>query len=177
VYDEFIAEERLKEFNNEISFLITNFCFKSMPPYLFKKKYFYEFIPSEACKGTVLCKIKQNIETIYFIKEGEIELKLDISLLELRKLTLQLIEKTRYEVHGADQILKNTSSKLILNLVQNDYFMAEASKKRSFKICIFGSTEMIGFEAFFYNIPSFYRALVVSEKAKFFRVESRVNIF
>ena len=175
VYDEFIADERMKEFNSEISFLISNFCFKSIPPYIFKKKYFFDFIPTETCKGTVLCKIKQSIETIYFIKEGEIELRLDISLIELRKLTLLLIEKTRFDIHGADQILKNSSSISILNKVQNDYFIAEATKKRSFKICIFGSTEMIGFEPYFYNIPCFYRAVVVSEKAKFFRVESKVN--
>ena len=93
-----------------MSFLIINFCFKSIPPYLFKKKYFFDFIPFEGTKGTILCNNRENVDTIKFIKDGEIELKLEISLFELKNLIFFLIEKTNFNFDPNEISIKVLSS-------------------------------------------------------------------
>jgi hypothetical protein len=113
IYDDYVAEERVKEFNTEISFLIINFCFKSIPNYVFRKKFFFEFVPVDLSKGTVLCNTKEIINSIYFIKEGEVELKLEISLKDMRALTLLLMEKTDFQFKLQDPILKLLPSILL----------------------------------------------------------------
>lgn len=77
----------------EIDFLVSNFFFRNISLSNFKTKYFYNFLRLELLKGTSLFKEKETCQKLYFIKEGEVELKLELSTIELMKLINHLILK------------------------------------------------------------------------------------
>jgi len=159
--------EKQKVINLEINFLIENFFFRSITPFFFKKKYFYDFIFHELPKHSKLIKEQEPCDSIYFVKEGEIELKIELTLLELSYLITDLISKTElskefkdYEDFSATKIKK---------------CFEKINKKRVFKICILGTKEIIGLELFYFKIPTFYSATIISDKAKLYKIENIVN--
>jgi hypothetical protein len=77
----------------EVDFLISNFFFRNISLSNFRTKYFYNFLRVELLKGTPLFKEKEPCQKLYFIKEGEVELKLELSTIELIKLINHLVVK------------------------------------------------------------------------------------
>ncbi len=58
---------------------------------------------------------------------------------------------------------------IVNSLDMND----QANKRKTFKIGIYGCKEIIGLECLFYNIPLVYDAVVVSEKAIMYKIDSK----
>ena len=61
-----------------------------------------------------------------------------------------------------------------LKLVNLNHLKEIVKKKKNFKIVIFGSKEILGLECLVYNLPIFYQAIVVSDKAKIYKIDSKV---
>lgn len=95
LYHDYISNEKHKTILKEIDFLSSNFFFKSIPIGAFKKKYFYDFVAIEMNKGQYLYNEKDQPDLIYFIKEGEVELRITSSLYELSKKVETLIDSTK----------------------------------------------------------------------------------
>jgi hypothetical protein len=95
LYHDYISNEKHKTILKEIDFLSVNFFFKSIPIGVFKKKYFYDFVAIDLGKNNILYNEKDLAETIYFIKEGEIEIRIVSNLLELSKKLEGLVESTK----------------------------------------------------------------------------------
>lgn len=139
--------EKKKFLNKEIDFLVDNFFFKSFKPFFYKKRYFYDFVFHKFEKGKYLSKLNEKCENLYFIKEGEVELKIEISLLSLSILISELLEKTGFTKDFDDY------EDLPIKRIQKS--LEKIHKKRLFKICIYGTREIIGVESFFFQIPFF----------------------
>ena len=95
IYTNFLASEKYKSMLKEIDFLLTNFFFKNISVNSFKKKYFFDFLRIEVSKGKYIYKEKDKAENIYFIKEGEIELKIMSNLKDFSKKIDDLAEKIK----------------------------------------------------------------------------------
>jgi len=93
-YEQYLLNERLKAKIKEEKFLIENFFFKYIRPSIFDNKYFNQFIYKEFTSGQILFNTNDEIDYIYFIKEGEIELLMNNSIVQISKLLLDLTHKT-----------------------------------------------------------------------------------
>ena len=94
LYQDYISNEKQKSILKELNFLSKNFFFKTIPISVFKKKYFYDFVPLYLEKGKVIYDEKDKADCVYFVKEGEIELRIVSNLLELSKKIENLVLKT-----------------------------------------------------------------------------------
>lgn len=67
-------------------YLIDNFYFQSVKAAVFKKKYFEDFEKFEITKGEILIKEGDCPDSLYFIREGELEISINQTLLQLNQL-------------------------------------------------------------------------------------------
>ena len=95
IYNEFVLAEKQKSLTTELDFLTNNFFFDNIPIATFRSRYFYNFVKIEFSRGKILFKEKEFCEKLFFIKEGEIELKLESSLVDLIKLINNTILNTK----------------------------------------------------------------------------------
>ena len=64
----------------------------------FRKKYFSDFTLHEYFRGDAIFEDKVKIEYLYFIKEGEVELTLNINLFELTNLIKSFSELFKHDI-------------------------------------------------------------------------------
>jgi hypothetical protein len=76
-------------------FLVENFFFKKMNYKFFEKKYFPHFIYEEYHRGSIILNENENNKYIYFLKDGDIELTINKSLLDIHNLVKTLIESAK----------------------------------------------------------------------------------
>lgn len=85
--------ENQKFKSKEIAFLLDNFTFKTVSEKLFKKNLFPDFIRNSYPKYSYIYKQNQEIDYIYFIREGEVELSMELNLIQLNDLIVFLVSK------------------------------------------------------------------------------------
>jgi len=97
VYQEYILVEKEKLKNKEVHFLMDNFFFKNVKYKAFSYKYFFNFRFDEYPRDTILFRENDHIDCLYFIKEGEVEMTVNKSILDLQKLTksFTMLDKTK----------------------------------------------------------------------------------
>ena len=106
-------------------FLNKNFFFNRLKPTIFKKKVFYDFVQMEFQKGKTITNEKESLQHLFFIKEGEIELTAEISLVELNRLIYTLVFETRC-FPDPENFLDSE-----IEVMTND---SQVTKKRNFRV-------------------------------------------
>ena len=96
----------------QIKFLIDCFFYNVLSVSTFQKKYFSNFTFHEFQKYQLLYSDNENVDYVYFIIEGEIELSLNKNMFELHILIKELINKSgnltkfeNYEMKNGNMIL------------------------------------------------------------------------
>ena len=195
-YANIIAPRRKIEKYNEIMFLYKNFFFKNLNVYAFEKKYFHLFPPREFVKGDTI--YYQNIipNHLYFIKTGQIQLEIKVSIFELQYLIEQLFErmiknkyyKDIYREKGANYLIDLETYKKIKSLIKEPFleklrdknarFLAELNKRTSNKLTIITERELLGIEEIFLGIGNLTTGKVISDKVNCYELsEKQLNIF
>ena len=143
----------------KLCFCIKIFFFKNLNVYAFEKKYFHLFPPREFVKGDTI--YYQNIipNHLYFIKTGQIQLEIKVSIFELQYLIEQLFErmiknkyyKDIYREKGANYLIDLETYKKIKSLIKEPFleklrdknarFLAELNKRTSNKLTIITERE------------------------------------
>ena len=108
--------EKQKIIMIEVGFLTENFFYKTINPFIFQKKYFSEFLLCESIKGNCLFQENKVCDFLYFIKEGEIELKIEANLIELNQLIKTLVIKSNITT---DYVFTDETSNLKINFLKN----------------------------------------------------------
>lgn len=158
VYTEYLSSEKQKMINREVVFLLDNNLFKEIHSKNFERKYFQLFISEEYSRNTLLFKENQAVEYIYFIKEGEIELSMNKSLIEIHGFTNQLSYLTKFNYPSYS--LKS-EPKSVMN---------ELSKIRLLKLFIYGAKEIMGIQEVFYGINHLKQAKAFSDKVRVYKI-------
>lgn len=164
IYFDFLTEERLKLNNREILFLHENFFFNPIKKSVFETRYFKELIVEEFPRGCEIFRENSEVNEIFIIKDGSIELTIRKNLLDLHNLAKNL--------SALDESVKNFTKKFNefeLSSQPRNY-IEKLIKKSNFLIFKFCSKEIMGIEDYFYNVNHSYTATVVSKKAKVYRL-------
>ena len=160
----FFAEKKLA-MQNKIHFLNTRFFFKNINLKRFSKKYFNLFVFENYLHGQILFKENEDLNYVYFIEDGTVELSSTKTMLEIEIFLKGLEEK--FLLRGEENCLKYKSIKS-RTIDLEDYL----NKTQKFKILIIGKNESLGIESFFYGIPYFATAKVISQRAKIFKIRA-----
>ena len=158
----FYAEKKLV-LENKINFLHSKFFFNKITLKRFEKKYFNSFILESYKNGTIIYNENDPINYVYFIEEGTIELSSSKTMLQIEIFLQGLQKKVSLKEEPKVNTYKNISSTV-------EDLQAYLNKTQKNKLLIVGKNEIIGLESFYYNIPYFTTAKVISLRAKLFKI-------
>jgi CRP-like cAMP-binding protein len=160
VYKEYISIEQQKIINKEILFFLDNFFFQTIANKLFEKKYFPMFLLNECRRGETLFKEGEEVNYLYFIREGEVELILNKSVLEIHKLSKYMKEISFQKDDDSEYVLQNEPKN----------YQKELNEKKKVKLFIYSWKEVLGMEEFYFGLNRLYQCKVVSDKAKIYKI-------
>lgn len=183
IYTDFIQVESKKISKKNSMFLIDNFFFKGISKMMFETR-FYPFFNKEFYpKGTVLFRENDEIEKIYFLKEGEVEISTYKTFLELNsyykeniKILVDKISKTKniyltneeiselYELASLEVENNKYGLKFKLNSKTNPVMQLPELKKDkiNFKMSILGNNEVLGIEEIYMKKKKWDNSAIVS---------------
>lgn len=138
IYKEYVHAEKAKIRTKEISYLVDQFFFKSVTKFKFERKYYSMFQVVELYKDHVLYpfdknyleirdekrfdmrKDRSNEYFIYFLREGEVELSMNMSLYEINNVLETLENKiSNYKNCYGSEINTNISNMLYNQSMNN----------------------------------------------------------
>ena len=157
-------EEKKQAMQYKINFLNSRFFFKYINPKRFAKKYFNLFVYEKYLNGTILFKENERLTHAYFIEDGLVELTSTKTMLEM-EIFLRGLEEKFSLINEKDEFLKYKAIKS-----QTKDLEEYLNKTQKSKILILGKNETLGIESFFYGIPYYATARVVSQRAKIFKI-------
>ena len=195
-YANIIAPRRKIEKHNEIMFLYKNFFFRSANVFTFEKRYFHLFPPREFFKGDIMFIQNRIPKGLFFIKTGQIQIEIKVSLYELEYIIHKIFEKMlknkfyKYvsKIKGPNYLvnmekiknIRRTLKDPILEKIKNKSkrFLIELNKKVKYKLTIITTNELIGLEEIFLGINYLCSGEVISNKVICYELsEKQLNIF
>ena len=195
-YANIIAPKRKIEKHNEIMFLYKNYFFRNINVFTFEKKYFHLFPPREFTKGEIMFQQSDIPKGIYFIKTGQIQLEIKVSLFELEYVIEQVFERmvrnkfyklvSKYkglnylaDVDRLKNLRKNLRDANLLKMKdKGKKLLEELNKRIKYKITIITSNELIAIEEIFLGIGYLCSGEVISDKVMCYELsEKQLNSF
>ena len=180
-YLNIIEPKKRMEKMQEIKFIFSNFFFKEISVFLFEKNYFHLFSACEYKKDEVIVNTGFPLKDLIFIREGEICMDMNSSIINIHNLIKYLYEYI-FNNELFNKLPQNKQNKLINNKtisIINEYinepifkklkgysikFNEELNKKRNLKIATLGSNDILGLEEIYLKIASITKLTVVSKK-------------
>ena len=172
VYKNFIKSDMKKIIEDEVNFLLKNYFFKSIIKSTFDKFYFRLFETVIYQRGQNIFFENEKVDYIYFIKEGEIKLTSNRSVLENHVL-IKLIEK---KINIKEKYPNDINS--ITNFPLYD-IKNSLKVRKEFQIFMVYNNDSLGIESVQFALNYLYNAIVFSKKAKLYRIniEQLMKIF
>ena len=180
IYKSLLSEsnKRLKSF--DVIFICKNFFFNDISPIIFNKRYFSLFKLINKAKGDIIYKQNESLSSVYFIKEGNVKLEINISILEIYNLI-----KKYFEILTNNPNLKINQNELkeikevylddknMTNIRGQTYIFKEQLKiKRKFDLYSSNLFDTLGLEEFFLNNDYLCSCKVISKEAKMFEINA-----
>jgi len=166
IYKDYVLSERSKERTKEINFLLDNFFFKGIKKNYFDKKYYSMIIQENYYSGKVIYSENDPSDYLYFIKEGQVELSFNYSMIELHKRIRQLL-KFIPELAGLDYSLQNEPIDMIKDLM---------GKHRQ-KAFLLDTKECFGVFEVFFGFDRILQAKVSSKTCSVFKINIEVRYY
>jgi len=159
-------EKIFKELNNyktkETKFLNDNFFLNDISRFNFGKIFQY-FKYHEFKKGDVIISEKNNKDNhFYFLREGILDITINMSLIELIKLIKNLISRQ-------ENLMNDFSDDIDLDMKsQPENHIEEFKKKKNLHLFRLTTSDCIGLEQIYYKKNDLYNVTVNSETAKLY---------
>ena len=159
LYLKYFTHEFEKLKNKEILFLNENLIFKNIKRGTFVNHYLKYFTKEEFYLGKIIFEEEQNVENLYIIKEGRIEININSNIISLHSYANDLI--------NVDPVISSIF-KDFPNIPdikhQPNLFMDNLKKTKFFSIFILSENDILGLEESYFNFKRLYRTVIKTEK-------------
>ena len=170
-----ILPKKAKILEKRTAFLNNNYLFKNIHPKKFVKRYFNLFTLETFYKGDVLFSENDDLEYIYFIKEGYVNLSTSKTILEMEMFINEIDKKIKM----VQNIFNNTSNpQEEKNIILYNDIKASSielfkhiKKREDLKIFILKENEDAGLESYLLGIGSLLTGTVESPKAETYKIK------
>ncbi len=187
IYNELIDNQLLKIESRKIDFLYEIIFEKFLTRKMFEKNYYKSFIYEHFNKGHILFKEKENIDSVYIIFNGKLELSFEknyfmleeeIKIIKNKHIQIKKIYEKKLKLIEKEKNNKNNSNYLENFNKNNDtlYIEAESLKKKNLLITKVLNGDILGLENNIFNFPIHYKATVVSDKLSCFKIDFKTLI-
>lgn len=192
-YREFILKHKLKIEEKKLNFLYKSFFNRFINKFYFEKKYYACCIYQEFTKGHILFKENENLDYVYILHSGKINLEFKRNyyflvkkineILALDPRIKKLYDEQNKKIDRENTIIfdllnniyniKNNittnptadNGNLLTSLLNNDQKkIDELNKIKHLSIAKISNQEILGLENFIFKLPTQYKATVMSEK-------------
>ena len=170
------SNKKLKSF--DVFILCKNFFFNEISPIIFGRRYFSLFKLAVKSKSDILYQQSETVSSIYFIKEGNIKLEINISMLDIYNSI-----KYYYEILTKNPLIKINQNELkeikdnyledknITDFLhQNKILKKQLKIKKKFELYSSNYFGTLGLEEFFLQKNYICSCTVISNNAKFFEI-------
>jgi len=173
-YNNFLKEEKNKISQREVKFLIANYFFNTVIESKFEKNYLNWFIYEEKQKDEFIIKENSQVEYLYFIKEGKVELTINKNVFEIENIIQYLIKLYKNKENNNHHHLFNIRNTHYEN---NIYDLKKyLQKNKKIKLLLIQENDCLGIESLYFGINFLYTAQIVSETCKIYKIDIN-NIF
>ena len=180
-YISLLFENNKKLKSLDLVFLNSKFFFTDISPVLFDKYYFSLFKSLEKAKGDIIYEQETEFSSIFFLKEGNIKLELNASIIDIHNLIkffIDVIEEKNYLKFSSkklDKLKKNyLNDKELLNLRNKNYiYLQKFNEKQKFEISTVNKNECLGELELFLTSGYIYTSTVVSQKVGIIEIEKK----
>ena len=175
LYTNNILPKKALILERKTSFLNKNYLFNKISPKRFIKRYFNLFILETYNKGDILFEENNELEYIYFIKEGNVDLLTSKSILEMEMFINEINKKIKiiqnifhYGENNEDE--KNIT--LYNNIKSSSVELFEhIKKKEKIKIFILKESEDVGLISYLLGIGHLITGIVESPQALIYKIK------
>ena len=165
-YYNVLLYEYRKILHRDAKFLTENFIFKKIKQ--FEEKYFPFFEYEEKNNNQYLFKENEQLDYIYFLKEGIIELSINKNILQIISLLNKLNMLKERKKMPNDENNTNTNSNNIDNIKLDKNINLN---EQEIKLVIIEEKDIIGLECLYLDINYFYTAKLIGKKGNFYKIK------
>ena len=170
-----ILPKKAKLIEKRTAFLGRNYLFNKIAPKKFVKRYFNLFTLETYLKGDVLFEENGNLEYIYFIKEGYVNLLTSKSIIEMEMFINEINKKIKV-VQNIFNSANNTEEEKNINLYNNIKSSAieiyeHIKKRENIKIFILKENEDAGLVSYLLGLGPLLTGIVDSPKAMIYKIK------
>jgi CRP-like cAMP-binding protein len=162
-FDNCLKSVKEKETKLKINFLCSMTCFCSFSKAVFKKKYLNLFVSTQAKRGTNIMVQGENADRVFFIKDGEYEIRIKKSLCQLNEMIKE---------YGGDP----NSAAENQYMLESENFRRYMNEKREFRITIINNIDVLGLNDMVVNNIYLYSVETNSNKGEYFLLERKVKL-
>ena len=178
IYKSVLFENNKKLKSFDVVFICKNFFFNDISTIIFNKNYFSSFKLISKRKDDIIYRQSEHLTSIYFVKEGNIKLEINTSIIELYNLIKyyynKLAENSYIKIHQTElkEIKENyLDDKTITDVRHQSRIMREKlNTKIKFELFTSSHCDTLGLEEFFLKDNYLCTSSVVSKEAKIFEI-------
>ena len=164
VYELCLKTAKNRQRYKAVNYFLKGPIFKSVSTNLFEGKIFNFFVNSEYERGTMLFRRGCCLDKVYFIKEGEVELYMKLTLQELNALIVELGGKGDSELYNRSGIEMNKKIKFRIGTLKNDEIIGMEDCVSNNKNVYFCSCEVISSVIQVYVLEKHFLHVIKSDK-------------
>ena len=178
IYKALLFENNRKLKSFDVIFICKNFFFNDISTIIFNKNYFEYFKLLSKSKDDIIYQQNDKVNSVYFVKEGDLKLEINISIIELYNLI-----KHYYDILSGNSFIKMSQvelkeiknkyleDKIITDVRHQSQIMKEKlNKKIKFELYTSNDCDTLGLEEYFLNENFLCSCTVVSKEAKLFEI-------
>ena len=180
-YISLLFEDNKKIKSLDLIFLNSKFFFTDISPVIFDKYYFALFKSLERAKGDIIYQQETEFSSVFFLKEGNIKLELNASIIDMHnliKFLIDVIEEKNYLKFSSKKIEKLKTNYLndkeLLNLRNKNYiYLQKFNERQKFEISTVNKYECLGDLELFLTSGYIHTSTVVSQKASIIEIKKK----
>ena len=169
-----IATLKLMALEKKITDLYTSHFFSNIKYYKFRDKYFKLFTNEKYYKGDILFKEGEQINYIYFIKEGSVQLYTSKSINDIENLLIILIKKKEtIKLSTINDSNNDNNDNLNYSKINSTYddLINFLEIKQKHKLLFLSNNEEIGLVSDFLGSDYLTSCVVVSNEANIYKID------
>jgi CRP-like cAMP-binding protein len=180
-YISLLFEDNKKLKSLDLIFLNSKFFFNDISPVIFDKYYFALFKSLEKVKGDIIYEQETEVSSIYFLREGNVKLELNASIIDIHNLIkffIDVIEEKNY-LHFSSKKIENLrnnylNDKELLQLRSKNYlYLQKFNEKQKFEISTINKYECLGDLELFLTSGYIHTSTIVSQKASIIEIKKK----
>ena len=180
-YISLLLEDNQKLKSIDILFLTSKFFFTEISPFIFDKYYYSMFKSFDKYKGDIIYRQESELSSLYFLKEGNVKLELNASVIDIHNLIkfyIDILEEKNYVKLSNKKIEKLKFNYLsdyeLMSLRTKNYiFLQQFNVKQKFEMSIIDKCECLGDLELFLVSGYIHTCSVVSQKATLIEIKKK----